>query len=1059
MESHPNYEILTEIGHGEAATVYRARDLHLKRFVAIKQLHEKFRRDPRQMEHFWEEAQFLANAEHDNVVQVFGVDKDRGWIIMELMRGSLDVKLSEGKLDYDLVRSVLRQTLEALKYLHANAKLHGAVKPANLLINDQGRVKLSDSAGLVAGGEIRKPTGSYKYLAPEFLNPAFGKVTPAADLYCVGFTALELAYGAGFDENFPGAGASAIDPELGWMRWQSSATEQLAPLVKLLPGIPADLNQVIGRLLEKDVSKRYASAHEALNDLSNLPILPVSLPSEAGPQMVKARVGGGGQAAAPFTPPKPPTKTVKSKSDQPPPPLKPWSKEWINKKLEDKRILYGICGTIVFLLLIFLFLPSGPAPLPEIAIKSVPTNAVVFIDDNEQKDRTDGKFKLKLGKHKVRVAFPGHKAKEEEIEVKTGKDAQREFAFNLDKEMRKVRIASVPSGADIRLDDEAKGIKTGDGKIDLVPGGTHRLVLVMDGFKEFKAQFDVAPGEGDLELGPFALERIEPPRVPMVKPEAPRKVRIATTPTGAVVEILLDGEKKGPASSTKLDLLPAKPYQLVLESPGYKKFEQAISVGKGEGEIELGPFTLEKDEPSRGIPERFALLIGVRDYGKRIPDYVFADADVDGIARILAVAGYKEANITVLKSGGTAAPTLSNIRDALRLFFSAKHANDSLMVVFEGHGFQFGPDDGPYLCPADGDPADKTTLLPLRELYDGLEKSPAHSKVIILDTCRPEIPGAGQMRLTAEVSAPPAGVAALFACGADQLSYRNLVWRHGVFMQTVARALSGEADADENGLVTVPELKQFVEGKVADYVRREYPKQPGGQTPTLVGSTAEGLALAKVAGVLLPFSRGCKHFYKDAKQEYEKSVSEFDEALKVDAKFIPALLCRGYAQIELDRYADTIRDCDEVLKLDGKNANAYCFRGEANSWFDPPKFKEAIQDLSEAIRFGPDFASPYNLRARMHRKQKNPDLALQDNNDAIRLEPLIAYLYIGRGLTHAVKKNWEAAESDYLRSIELNPNEIDAYDNMAALCDKRGKRDDAKKWLEKSNQVKKALSK
>src|SRR5947209_7738179 len=119
---------------------------------------------------------------------------------MELMQGSLADKLAEGSLPADLVRSALRQALGGLAALHASRKFHGDVRPANLLFNDQGRIKLSDSAGIALGGEVLRPTGSSKYLAPELLNPTFGEVGVAVDLYCLGFTALELLKGPAFDK-------------------------------------------------------------------------------------------------------------------------------------------------------------------------------------------------------------------------------------------------------------------------------------------------------------------------------------------------------------------------------------------------------------------------------------------------------------------------------------------------------------------------------------------------------------------------------------------------------------------------------------------------------------------------------------------------------------------------------------------------------------------------------------------------------------------------------------------------------------------------------------------
>jgi serine/threonine protein kinase len=303
MKSHPTYEVLEEIGRGGVATVYRARDLALKRYVAIKELDVKFQNDQRQMEHFWEEAQFLANLRHDNIVQVHGLDKERGWIIMELMKGSLDAKLAEGALPPDLVRSVLRQTLGALQALHQSRKFHGGVKPGNLLINDQGRVKLSDSAGIASSEELRRPTGSAKYLAPEMLNPELGAVGTQVDLYCLGLAALEMLRGSGFDKLFKGVSGGAGDPELAWMRWHSSAAEVLPPVKELMPSAPPDLARVIDKLIKKNVAERYASAAEALQDLDNKPLVLVEPAKGSAPKpLVAAQPGPAVQAVGGVVP-------------------------------------------------------------------------------------------------------------------------------------------------------------------------------------------------------------------------------------------------------------------------------------------------------------------------------------------------------------------------------------------------------------------------------------------------------------------------------------------------------------------------------------------------------------------------------------------------------------------------------------------------------------------------------------------------------------------------------------------------------------------------------------
>ena len=376
MASSPTYELLQEIGRSEFATVHRARDFMLKRYVAVKELHERFRQDPARMEQFWEEAQFLANLEHPNIVQVFGVDKDQGWLILELMRGSLNDKLTEGPLPPDLVRSVLRQALEALQFLHKRNRLHGSVKPSNLLINDEGWIKLSDSAGVSMGGEMRRPTGTPKYLAPELLNPQFGAVGPGVDLYALGFTALELLKGRQFDGLFKGVGADAADAGLGWLRWHSSLTESLPPVREVVPGVPPDLAAVIDRLIVKRVGDRYATAADAVRDLEERPIQLVDLPdTDLAPSEPAEKKPVAETRVTPVGPPpdQPPTDVTQrpmdnSRSLEMPHPSpyggpspKPWTWAWMKKKLEEPKVLYPVLAAIVIPTLVLLLMPDRPA--------------------------------------------------------------------------------------------------------------------------------------------------------------------------------------------------------------------------------------------------------------------------------------------------------------------------------------------------------------------------------------------------------------------------------------------------------------------------------------------------------------------------------------------------------------------------------------------------------------------------------------------------------------------------------------------------------------------------
>ncbi|HPZ82790.1 MAG TPA: serine/threonine-protein kinase, partial [Thermogutta sp.] len=144
MGAAARYEIIGTIATGDFATVYRGRDRELGRDVAIKEIHPHFRRDPKQLERYWREAQLLASLQHPHVITIYDVVKSRGWLILELMRTSLQKSIEKGPIDLDFLREILIGSLEALDFLHRNGIVHGDIKPSNLLLDNQGRVKLGD---------------------------------------------------------------------------------------------------------------------------------------------------------------------------------------------------------------------------------------------------------------------------------------------------------------------------------------------------------------------------------------------------------------------------------------------------------------------------------------------------------------------------------------------------------------------------------------------------------------------------------------------------------------------------------------------------------------------------------------------------------------------------------------------------------------------------------------------------------------------------------------------------------------------------------------------------
>ena len=112
MDLSLRYEILDTIASGDFATVYRARDRELGREVAIKQIHQQFLSDPRQLARYWQEAQLLASLQHPNILTIYDIVRPRGWLILELMRGSLQQATHGEPIDLDFLRVALVGCLE-----------------------------------------------------------------------------------------------------------------------------------------------------------------------------------------------------------------------------------------------------------------------------------------------------------------------------------------------------------------------------------------------------------------------------------------------------------------------------------------------------------------------------------------------------------------------------------------------------------------------------------------------------------------------------------------------------------------------------------------------------------------------------------------------------------------------------------------------------------------------------------------------------------------------------------------------------------------------------------
>ena len=247
------------------------------------------------------------------------------------------------------------------------------------------------------------------------------------------------------------------------------------------------------------------------------------------------------------------------------------------------------------------------------------------------------------------------------------------------------------------------------------------------------------------------------------------------------------------------------------------------------------------DGPSELLGERYALLVGVRNYSENsgLADLKYTDADVESLADVLKASGFRSENVTLMtqKRGADDTrflPTRENIRRELASLLRDRNPHDSVFVALAGHGVQFKGDDQSYFCPADAAVVDKDkakgTLIPLGDVYKDLETSPAGFKLLFSDACRNDPYSSASRRASVDLESvtrpqklpPPGGVAAFFSCSEGEVAFEHDEFGHGVFFHFVIEGLKGDADLDKDATVSLPELEAFTKKRVSDYVRSKF---------------------------------------------------------------------------------------------------------------------------------------------------------------------------------------------------------------------------------------------
>jgi serine/threonine-protein kinase len=260
------YKVVRRLGSGGMANVYLAEDQELGRRVAIKILNDRHAHDEQFVERFRREAKNAAGLSHPNIVSIYDRGEAEGtyYIAMEYLDGrSLkELIVSRGPAPIPVAIDYARQILAALRFAHRNGIVHRDIKPHNVLVDGEGRVKVTDF-GIARAGAASQMTeagsivGTAQYLSPEQAKGT--AVDQRSDIYSLGIVLYELLTGS-----VPFTGDTPVEIAMRHI------SETPAPPSTKRPEIPHDLDLVVTRALAKDPADRYESAEEMDADLERV---------------------------------------------------------------------------------------------------------------------------------------------------------------------------------------------------------------------------------------------------------------------------------------------------------------------------------------------------------------------------------------------------------------------------------------------------------------------------------------------------------------------------------------------------------------------------------------------------------------------------------------------------------------------------------------------------------------------------------------------------------------------------------------------------------------------